>query len=83
MPIIIKTPYNFRYRLKLNAICLKHDILKRDSFSTALGTFIHELCHCFGGDKSAAFSYALTEALDMVVKNCEIISESNQLWDEV
>ena len=79
----IKTCYGFRFKLMLSTMCLKQDILKKHSFNTAFSTFIHELCHCFGGDKSEAFSYALTQALDIILKNSIIIIESNQLWDEL
>jgi len=48
----------------------------------ALSTYCHELCHCFGGDASAAFSRALTHVITLIMENSEKMGISHLLWVE-
>ena len=45
---------------------LDRNAMKKDGFSTALSTSLHELTHKFGGDESASFSYKLTDVMQKV-----------------
>lgn len=47
---------------------LDRNAMKRDDFSTALSTSLHELTHKFGGDESSTFSYKLTDVMEKVFK---------------
>ena len=67
----------------LYLICIKEKHLKREAFIGALTVFIHELCHTFGGDKSESFSYALTEALQIVIANVEIVETYKIMWESI
>ena len=78
-----KNIYGFKYRYKINSICIKETHLKRETFIGALTVFIHELCHTFGGDKSESFSYALTEALQIVIANAEIVEKYKIMWESI
>lgn len=78
-----KNLYGFTYRYKINSICIKEKHLKREAFIGALTVFIHELCHTFGGDKSESFSYALTEALEIVIANAEIVEKYKIMWESI
>ena len=72
--------YGYLYKYNLEKICIKADNLKKDNFSSALSVYIHELCHTFGGDKSEVFSYALTDALEVLIENEEAVSRYKKLW---
>lgn len=78
-----KNVYGFKYRYKINSICIKENHLKRDSFEAALTIFIHELCHTFGGDKSESFSYAITEALQIVIANYKTMEKYKSMWESL
>ncbi|MGL5149308.1 MAG: hypothetical protein ACRC7N_01890 [Clostridium sp.] len=75
--------YGFKYRYKLKYICIKDKYLNRESFESALTVYIHELCHCFGGDKSELFSYAMTDAMEILLRNVKKIDEYKELWNTI
>ncbi|MEA5010037.1 hypothetical protein [Clostridium tyrobutyricum] len=75
--------YNYTYRYKINSICIKERYLKKECFTSALTVFLHELCHTFGGDKSESFSYALTEALRIIISNPRIVEKYKMLWESL
>ena len=63
--------------------------LNKESFSNMLGTSLHELTHKYGGDETSAFSYKLTDVMEMVFaainKNPAIAMKLKVLekaWDE-
>ena len=67
-----------RYRLPYVAV---HEALLRDStFGDALGTYLHELAHVFGGDSSASFSDALTEMMAAVCGQAKVLEQLQQRW---
>lgn len=37
----------------------------------------------FGGDKSESFSYALTEALQIVIANTDIVEKYKIMWESI
>lgn len=75
-----KNLYGYKYRYSISRICIKEIYLKENKFETALTVFVHELCHTFGGDKSENFSYALTDALEILLKSVDIVDKYKKLW---
>lgn len=72
---------SFKFRTK--AIYLKRRCFDSLKFHEALGTFVHEKCHVFGGDASVSFSLALTLAMEyLIVKRSELDSYETR-WKEI
>ena len=65
-----------RYRLPY--VALKSSLLDSASFGSALSTYLHELAHMFGGDRSAAFSHALSELMEITLSNARLVAK----WQE-
>ena len=78
-----KNSYGYVYRKKIESICMKDVYLKKDNFATAITVLIHELCHVFGGDKSENFSYAMTEAFQIAIRNVDIVNKYKEAWEEL
>ncbi|MDR2713009.1 MAG: hypothetical protein LBB91_07850 [Clostridiales bacterium] len=79
---VIYNNHGYRIRYTLANIEIKGALLAKDKFMEALSTYCHELCHCFGGDASAAFSRALTHVIILIMENTEKMSISHRLWVE-
>ncbi|MGE5341154.1 MAG: hypothetical protein ACM3SY_06695 [Candidatus Omnitrophota bacterium] len=77
----IDTPSGIKIRYTLSYICLKSNLFIQGRFSAVLGTYLHELSHCFGGDQSANFSHALSKIMDIVLENTRIIEVFRTEWD--
>ena len=69
-----------KIRYTLSFIEIKKSLLDKDCFIEAFSTYSHELCHCFGGDSSAAFSKALTYAITLTMTNNKSLLKLNRLW---
>ena len=67
-----------RYRLPY--IALKESLLHADSFGNALSTYLHELAHIFGGDRSASFSRALSEVMTITLTKSRLITTWEGQW---
>jgi|GEM_PF-2253699 len=78
-----KNVWGYVHRYSIQKICIKEKHFKKNSFAQALTVMIHELCHNFGGDKSESFSYALTEALSIVINNQFIIEKYKKYWENI
>jgi len=74
--------HGYKIRYVLGQIEIKKSLLAKEKFAGAFATYVHELCHCFGGDASAAFSLALTTAMAIVAANSESIQNYNREWQE-
>ena len=70
----IKIRYDLKY------IHLKKQLFHKDRFSEALSTYVHELCHVFGGDSSANFSNALTHAIEIMMEHHKEIEQAKDKW---
>ncbi|MDE1970777.1 MAG: hypothetical protein KGI50_04370 [Patescibacteria group bacterium] len=66
--------------------------ISKDSLSTGeiddvIATYLHELCHEFGDDQSAIFSYALTDVMRRLVKfartHTTAAAEAQQEWEAI
>lgn len=84
------TDYNALGDEETKGFWIHKDYLDRSSFSEALGTALHELCHKFGGDESSSFSYKLTDVLKEVIasatndaKGRTQLKQLQTLWDEL
>jgi hypothetical protein len=71
-----------RIRYDLQYIELKENLFTAGQFMNALATYCHELCHCFGGDASASFSFALTKAISLIVQRKNIVDKYHLQWEE-
>jgi hypothetical protein len=69
-----------KVRYTLQYIEIKKSLLTKNSFMEAFSTYSHELCHCFGGDTSLAFSQALTHVITLTIANADALNEFNQKW---
>ena len=69
-----------KIRYDLNVIYLKSDMFNKDNFNEALSTYIHEMCHMFGGDASVSFSNALTLAMEILIDKRIIVEQKKEEW---
>lgn len=72
-----------RLRSEVTWVALQSDLFTPGKFGEALGTYLHELAHQFGGDGSASFSRALTYVLERSVQRSAAVSLFSRRWDEV
>ena len=42
---------------------------------------MNELAHIFGGDRSASFSQALSELMEVILSNARLIAECQERWE--
>ena len=75
-----KNSSGIKIRYTISDLYLKRTILKKERFYDALSTYIHELCHMFGGDSSESFSLALSDAITLLLENREIVQEAYKKW---
>jgi hypothetical protein len=68
-------------RRELHYMELKQSLFAPDMYSEAFSVYSHELCHCFGGDSSRAFSGALTSAMGLAVEKHEYVLEGKRQWE--
>ena len=52
----------------IDKIYLKKEIFNIDGYYDGLSTYIHEMCHMFGGDATISFSRSLTYATEILLK---------------
>lgn len=79
--LINKCSLSIRYDIGM--IYLKKSIFRKTAFYDALATYIHELCHTFGGDSSHAFSLGLTHAMEILLNHQAEIENSKKEWENV
>ena len=70
-------------RYKLPYVALKSSLLYSDNFGNAFSTYLHELAHMFGGDRSASFSQVLSELMEVILSNACLIAECQQQWENL
>lgn len=75
-----KNSYGFKIRKEIHSISLKIKLFESNNFHDALSTYLHELCHIFGGDSSMNFSRALTEVIRKVIDSNDVLSEYRLKW---
>jgi hypothetical protein len=67
-------------RFFLPYVAVRSSLLTSSKPNVALGTYLHELAHVFGGDQSARFSRGLSEFLDAVLANTAAIANWEREW---
>lgn len=70
-------------RYRLSYIALREELLWPHDFGNALSTWLHELAHIFGGDRSASFSRALSELMQIILDKAQIIAEYQKRWEQL
>lgn len=68
-------------RYEIGEIYLKKCIFTKCSYFDALATYVHEMCHVFGGDSSNAFSQGLTYAMEILLSNSKTIEYYKGQWE--
>lgn len=83
----LKTPVlnseGYKIRFRLHSISLKIRLFNQHTFDEALSTYLHELCHIFGGDNSVNFSKALTVVISKLIASNEILKHYKLEWEEI
>lgn len=67
-------------RYEIGEIYLKRSVFSSNGYFDALATYIHEMCHAFGGDSSNAFSQGLTAAMETLLAIAPVIEGYRQQW---
>lgn len=80
---IVKNTYGFKQKYDLHAIRMKEILFEKEQYSQAVSTYVHELCHVFGGDSSSQFSLALTKAIEILLNYQEEIEKAKKDWIEI
>lgn len=70
-------------RHELPYVALKAHLLGPGGFSSVLSTYLHELGHMYGGDRSSAFSRAVTYLLEMAVERAGELAVYRERWEAV
>lgn len=70
-------------RYDVGEIYLKEEIFTEDGYFDAVSTYVHELCHAFGDDSSAAFGHALTRAMELLLTRTDLVEDHRVMWGEV
>ena len=65
---------------KIDCVYLKRSIIDANKFYDSLSTYVHEMCHMFGGDSSENFSIGLTHAMEILLENTAIVESGHQKW---
>nr|WP_308651175.1 hypothetical protein [uncultured Agathobacter sp.] len=69
-------------RYDIGKIFLKSEVFRPEGYYDALSTYVHEMCHMFGGDASASFSQALTFATELLLENHERVTKGKIKWNQ-
>ena len=77
-----KTISGRKVRYDLPHISLKRTLFREGGFHEALSTYLHERAHCFGGDQSQGFSAALTEILEITLKESKTVQRAEKEWSK-
>ncbi len=67
-------------RNMVQCIFLKECIFKREHFYDAVSTYVHELCHMFGGDCSENFSRGLTKSMEILLSEIAVVENAHAKW---
>ncbi|SBT04662.1 conserved hypothetical protein [Candidatus Accumulibacter aalborgensis] len=69
-------------RYHLPYIAMKEWLLSDDSFGDATSTYLHELAHMFGGDRSASFSNILSVFMAIALSKSVLIAQWQKRWEK-
>lgn len=68
---------------EMDYVHMQKRLFQEENFAEALSTYVHELCHVFGGDASGKFSNALTTALQILLEHQRKIEKGQAEWSKV
>jgi hypothetical protein len=80
---VVHNNYGHRLRFRMDYVAVKKCILQHGKFSAAYSTYLHELCHVFGGDSSPNFSKALSDIIELQLSGMKIIEMLREKRDEI
>jgi hypothetical protein len=80
---IEKNAYGHKLKYTMDRIAIKAKLLDKGRFACALSTYLHELCHVFGGDASSNFSRALSDIIEIQLTGMSAIKLCNEKWDAI
>ena len=80
---VLSNEYGHKLRFRMNYVAIKKCILQHGKFPAAYSTYLHELCHVFGGDSSPNFSRALSDIIELQLSGMKIIEMLREKWDEI
>ena len=72
-----------RIRYDIGKLYLKSEIFRPEGYYDGLSTYVHEMCHIFGGDASVSFSQALTFATELLMENQEKVIKGKYQWKQI
>lgn len=72
-----------KIRYEVDNIYLKKEIFRIGGYYDGLSTYVHELCHMFGGDTSELFSRALTNAIETLMENQSKVVDYQKRWEQI
>jgi hypothetical protein len=75
--------YGHKLKFRMDYVALKKHVLGRGEFPSAYSTYLHELCHVFGGDSSPNFSRALSDIIEIQLAGIKIIEMFGEKWDAI
>ena len=70
-------------RYDIGRLYLKSDIFQPERYYTGLSTYVHEMCHVFGGDASASFNRGLTYAIELLMTKREEVDKGEVQWNRI
>lgn len=81
--VVVTNSVGLKVRYELHTIHMKEHLFEKDRFSEALATYVHELCHVFGGDSSDNFSNALTIAIEVLLEHNAEVEKVKKQWANI
>lgn len=84
-PVKYSSSNSFGHKLRfyMDYVAVKKYLLRRGKFAAAYSTYLHELCHVFGGDSSPNFSGALSDIIEIQLFGIKSIIMFTEKWDEI
>lgn len=70
-------------RYDIGKIYLKAEVFKEEGYYDGLSTYVHEMCHVFGGDSSVSFNLALTDAIEFLMMKNDEVEKGKERWMQI
>ncbi|MDR3174045.1 MAG: hypothetical protein LBU19_07335 [Treponema sp.] len=75
--------YGHKLRFRMDYVAIKKYLFCPGKFAAVHSTYLHELCHVFGGDSSPNFSGALSDIIEAQLLSVKQILLFSERWDEI
>jgi hypothetical protein len=76
-----RNAYGHALKYTMSYIAVKQNLFHKGLFALAFSTYVHELCHVFGGDASSNYSRALSDLLMIQLLKMDDIAKFSASWD--